>query len=122
VPLSPCLESGCGNLSTYRGRCQAHRRRKARATYKERGSLYRKAKWLRTREAVLSQEPWCRACKGDGRETLATQVDHIVPVEQGGDKWNLAGLQPLCSSHHGQKTRREQRNRGEGTPGVSKVR
>jgi 5-methylcytosine-specific restriction endonuclease McrA len=36
------------------------------------------------------------------------QADHIVPVRQGGDRYEVANGQTLCLSCHGRKTRHEQ--------------
>jgi 5-methylcytosine-specific restriction endonuclease McrA len=49
-------------------------------------------------------------CLAEGREfpELTEHVDHIVPVEQGGEPWARGNLQGLCPSHHSQKTRQEQ--------------
>ena len=40
--------------------------------------------------------------------SLATDVDHIVPINQGGDPFTRSNLQPLCQHHHGLKTKGEQ--------------
>jgi 5-methylcytosine-specific restriction endonuclease McrA len=50
----------------------------------------------------------------------ATDVDHIVALALGGDRWARGNLQALCSEHHKTKTQqdaqrvREQRSRGGG--------
>ena len=59
--------------------------------------------WPRVRLAVLAEEPMCRACG----EQPATDVDHIVPMAQGGSQWDWANLQPLCHRCHSAKTMRE---------------
>jgi len=38
----------------------------------------------------------CRICESEGITTLASQVDHIVPIDQGGEKWSYDNLQPVC--------------------------
>jgi len=45
--------------------------------------------------------------------TLATQVDHIQPVLGPSDPlfWEHTNHQPLCHSHHSQKTRAEMQDR-----------
>lgn len=59
----------------------------------------------RRRAAVLAKEPLCRLCAEEGRETPATEVDHID-----GDPWNndQANLRPLCKPHHDRRTYRDQ--------------
>lgn len=39
-----------------------------------------------------------------GQHTPATDVDHITPINRGGNAWNMDGLQPLCATHHSYKT------------------
>lgn len=55
------------------------------------------------RAAVLRDDPLCPVCKSAGRVTLATEVDHIIPLAKGGtdDRSNLQGL---CAEHHADKT------------------
>lgn len=55
---------------------------------------------------ILRSNPLCVLCLAEGRTTVATDVDHIVPRRQGGSD-EESNLQPLCHSHHSQKTGRE---------------
>ena len=48
----------------------------------------------------------CALCPRSARE-----VDHIVPLDRGGEPWALNNLQPLCRGCHFEKTRRENRSR-----------
>jgi 5-methylcytosine-specific restriction enzyme A len=59
------------------------------------------------RALVLAEEPLCRDCLGHGETKLSTEVDHIIPMEAGGEplaRWNL---QALCHACHSRKTIRE---------------
>ena len=67
--------------------------------------------WRRLRAQVLREEPLCRVCLAQGLVAAATDVDHIVPKEEGGSDVRT-NLQALCHSHHSQKTIREQARRG----------
>jgi 5-methylcytosine-specific restriction protein A len=58
--------------------------------------------WRAVRLAVLRDEPLCRTC-GE----LADQVDHIIPVAEGGAELDRANLQPLCDPCHKAKTQQE---------------
>lgn len=49
---------------------------------------------------MLKQEPVCRMCK----DALATMVDHILPIRDGGDRLAYSNLQPLCVKCHARKT------------------
>ena len=42
-----------------------------------------------------------------GITTLATELDHIIPIKLGGDWFDAGNLQPLCSLCHQFKTAAE---------------
>lgn len=108
TPVRLCLEPRCPDLATYRGRCQRHARSKDRSTNRKGRRIYNTKRWAIIRRAVLNAEPFCRMCAERGVETLATEVDHIVPLANGGDPYSLANLQPLDHHCHSVKTRKEQ--------------
>ncbi len=59
---------------------------------------------LQNRRRQWFQEyPLCVHCVAAGRVTLATELDHVVPLFKGGadDETNLQGL---CAEHHKAKT------------------
>lgn len=59
-------------------------------------------RWQRERLVYLRLHPLCRMCEDQGRVTIATVVDHIVPHK--GDQalmWDSENnWQPLCAEHH----------------------
>lgn len=61
---------------------------------------------MRIRAEVLADEPLCRHCrkKSPPLTTLATEVDHIRPIEFGGHPTERSNLQPLCNPCHEIKT------------------
>lgn len=63
------------------------------------------------RASLFAREPLCAECKRQGRVALATQRDHIVPLEEGGadDSTNEQGL---CHDCHEAKSKAE-RERGQ---------
>lgn len=66
---------------------------------------YNTRQWARLRHAKLAHEPLCYACKLLGRVRPAEAVDHVQPINQGGDAFPpLEGLMSLCMSHHNEKT------------------
>jgi 5-methylcytosine-specific restriction endonuclease McrA len=72
---------------------------------------YQTADWRAKRERILVRDAFvCRAC---GRVVSGHEanVDHIVPLEDGGSDRD-DNLQTLCRSCHGTKTHAEQRRRG----------
>ena len=58
------------------------------------------------RKHVLAASPLCVMCKANGQVTLATEVDHIVALVNGGED-NHGNRQALCSECHKAKTRRD---------------
>lgn len=72
----------------------------------KKGRVYDLTRWDRVRRRQLAREPCCRVCTEAGRDTLATQVDHIHPIAAGGAPFDPANLQSLCATHHSFKTMR----------------
>lgn len=106
--LKVCAEFGCPELTT-QTRCPAHTRsfERDRESRVHRESqpwrrVYKDPRWAKLRAQVLREEPQCRTC---GAPT--TDVDHIVPTQDGGAPFDRANLQGLCHAHHSEKTARE---------------
>lgn len=104
MPTRLCLTPSCPNPATYRGRCSTCSRPRERATHPNR-HIYASKRWQLLRRRVLFNQPLC-ACGA-----IATDVDHIVPIEQGGLPYTMSNLQPMCHSCHATKTNREGRTR-----------
>lgn len=58
-------------------------------------------RWRTTRATQLHDHPMCQH---PDCHRLAVEVDHIVPLAEGGDRYNFANLMSLCLPHHQQKT------------------
>jgi 5-methylcytosine-specific restriction protein A len=69
----------------------------------------------RIRAQVLLEEPLCRVCEARGEVSASEQVDHIVPLHQGGTN-DRANLQGICKPCHKEKTKLEARARLAGKP------
>jgi len=71
-------------------------------------------RWKHVRALVLARDPLCADIWGwhaaAGRVEVATQVDHIVGLSEGGEAFAFENLQPLCSSCHSKKTALEVRH------------
>ena len=101
MPTRLCLAPQCPAPQTYRGRCQRHAKERNTETHQNR-KVYNSKRWAMTRKVALHTQPLCPCGE------IATDVDHIIPIEQGGDTWARANLQGLCAQCHGRKTRGEQ--------------
>jgi 5-methylcytosine-specific restriction protein A len=103
-----CRKCGCGNTTT-ETYCVEHQRVRdngirLRATRQERGY---DSRWQKFRQWFLAKHPLCVDCLRGGRCVEATEVDHIVALRRGGDKYALENLQPLCKPCHSRKTAQE---------------
>ena len=63
-------------------------------------------RWMRIRERQLRHFPLCAECRRLGRVTAATEVDHIVRLQDGGTD-HPSNLQSLCHDCHALKTANE---------------
>jgi 5-methylcytosine-specific restriction endonuclease McrA len=73
---------------------------------KELNKFYQSSQWKKIREQILAKEPFCRMCGYS-----AQVVDHIIEIEDGGDKLALDNLQPLCYACHNKKTSQKKEKR-----------
>jgi 5-methylcytosine-specific restriction protein A len=63
--------------------------------------------WRRLRNEILRRDGFlCQPCKAQKRTKLATEVDHIVPMFEGGSDAK-ANLQAICTECHAVKTKAE---------------
>lgn len=66
--------------------------------------VIRTERWKRVRVEVLKRDNWqCVQCGARGQ----LEVDHIIPVRDGGSEYDPANLQTLCKQCHAVKTRSE---------------
>ena len=73
------------------------------------GKFHSQPRWQRFRAAHLRKEPLCRSCFKDGRIVVATEVDHIVRITDGGaplDHDNCQSLAERTMSPRAQPSRR----------------
>lgn len=110
---TPCRYPGCGAVLASPGFCPQHRASahrdygRARRGFDAEVGFYQSKDWRVLRAAVLRESPLCLACKDRGRLVAAGVVDHVVPLKDGGARFDRANLQPLCVSCHNRKTARE---------------
>ena len=68
-------------------------------------AMYGSKRWKRLRRAVLRRDGYrCQACK---KLAGRAEIDHVMPVEDGGAEWDMANLQTLCRDCHFKKTASE---------------
>ncbi len=112
-PLKPCNAPGCGALVRGARYCEKHQHLSAAwATSKraERTGLSGRP-WRRLRDQILRRDSYlcqCDECKRLGRLLPANEVDHVIPLSQGGSDSpdNLRAINRDC---HRAKTQRESR-------------
>ena len=103
---SVCCVPGCPAVACAGGRCAAHRgwAQASSDTHRRSASVRGYGRhWARLRLMHLAREPLCRHCMARGRLTGAAEVDHILPLAQGGTN-DDTNLQSLCKRCHSRKT------------------
>ena len=117
MPRRVCIEAGCPNPVTSRGRCDFHREAKERdrsrvrrAENRERNRFYARKRWRMTRKRKLFLNPLCEL-EHPGCLRIASEVHHRVAIEDGGGEYALDNLVSACKPCHSVETRREQRER-----------
>ena len=80
---------------------------RGRKREKPSAGLYHCRRWRKARLAFLAKNPLCVACEAEGKVTVATVVDHVVPHR--GDLglfWDVGNWSSLCARCHSLKTAR----------------
>ena len=57
-------------------------------------------RWEATRRAVFNRDNWRCQTPGCGRAGWPLEAHHVVSLDDGGDRWELANLITLCRTHH----------------------
>jgi hypothetical protein len=60
--------------------------------------IYNTKRWKEVRRLVLEEDGDCHWCRLKGKRTQATQVDHVIELDRGGDPYDRSNLVPCCSS------------------------
>jgi 5-methylcytosine-specific restriction enzyme A len=112
-PVRLCFEPGCPNLATGKGRCDEHRkpleRERSRKRREATKGVYKKQMWQRRRLQAIDKAPLCPGVLDEPcpHTAIVEEVDHIVPLSQGGAAYDADNLQALCSRCHQRKTAHE---------------
>ena len=82
--------------------CRVHQRR----AWQTEAPRMRGRRLQHARAQLFAQSPLCVQCQAEGRVTVATIRDHIVPLAEGG-RDVVENTQPLCQMCSDTKTQRE---------------
>jgi 5-methylcytosine-specific restriction protein A len=77
-----------------------------RAVHRDTPPRIRGTHLQRLRRQLFERQPLCVVCEADGRVTIATIRDHVVPLGEGGTDTD-SNTQALCQSCSDRKTREE---------------
>ena len=110
-PKKPCKHPGCRQLSSD-GYCEEHKADGKPWAKKNKKPRLRGRKLQNERKKLFDDQPLCVQCQTEGRVSVATQRDHIVPLAEGGEDV-LENTQGLCDDCHDKKTKEESK-RGRG--------
>ena len=78
-------------------------------------SFYNTTKWKELRLLKLQMNPLCEHCLRENKITPATEVDHIIPIQQRPDlALDINNLQSLCKPCHSRKTAQETNQKKQG--------
>jgi hypothetical protein len=73
---------------------------------------YGTPEWERLRARKLVTTILCEPCQAGGRVVVANVVDHIRPINAGGDAFpTLDGLMSMCRDCHNRKTQGERKGK-----------
>jgi 5-methylcytosine-specific restriction endonuclease McrA len=78
--------------------------------HKPNKAFYQSSRWHKYSISYRKKHPLCVLCLAEGKTTRSQEVDHIIPIQEGGEEWNPDNHQALCKTHHSQKTAKENKN------------
>ena len=113
VQMRVCSVDKCPELVS-KGMCAKHKRI-YRAKIDKRVGRIRGSRWTTIRKTVFTSQAgrcFCPGCVYCGKQCFeqAEEVDHIVPLKDGGHPTDRSNLRGLCHFCHLEKTRIEQRS------------
>ena len=73
------------------------------------GEFYRSRAWRSLRAMKLYHNPLCECCMENGQLTQAKVVDHVIPINLGGEPMDISNLKSLCIRCHNRKSAKERR-------------
>lgn len=116
MPSRAARLCGCGAVVRDGGSCRSCSSRRKRESDSHRPTARARGyttQWDKARAGYLARHPYCVMCEAEGKQVLASVVDHIIPHR--GDNelfWDSSNWAALCVPHHsGDKQSMEARTR-----------
>jgi len=88
---------------------KTHKQRRPAKLHEPRPNASRRGydrQWRKVRAQYLAEHPLCEKHLEEGKTVPAYDVDHIIPLSQGGERLDPDNLQALCRRCHNKKTGR----------------
>ncbi len=110
APKHPCSYPGCAVLvDSGKSRCDIHRKQEQREYNRGRKDnpfykLYSSKAWRKVRKVKLVMDPLCERCRMKGLIEPAKEVHHRIEVRDGGDPFDVTGLESLCKPCHSRES------------------
>ena len=123
MPRSPkkeCRETFCKERQLSNGYCEQHKDKAVgwfKTSTKSRHQRGYGNDWYRIRNAKIKMNPLCEYCKEDDVYTVATEVDHVVALANGGTH-SMDNLKSSCKECHKIKTAQDRLQKATGDRGV----
>lgn len=111
-PKKPCSFPGCPLLTDNRF-CEIHQRKIARQYDQKRGTPTSRgydSNWRKIRKQFMATNPLCMDCQAYDRLQPATEVHHVVGLQDGGTH-DENNLRSLCKTCHSRLTMKNINNR-----------
>jgi len=83
------------------------REERERKAKKKPNKFYSSKYWRTIRQFILERDNYlCQICLSKGKYVMASEIDHIIPIANGGTN-DPTNLRALCKSCHSRKTIKE---------------
>lgn len=106
----PCRHPGC-NALVRGGRCEKHKRDEQPRAHGSAGIRKTGRAGVRDRERIKHRDNGlCQECYENGRVIEGTEVDHIIPLDEGGADTD-ENKRLLCHECHARKSKDEAKRR-----------
>jgi len=69
--------------------------------------FYNSTRWRKTAKSYRASNPLCEVSNHFGNVVAAQMVDHIIPINQGGAKYDPCNLMSMCHKLHNKKSGKE---------------